>query len=527
MRDGAPSFGNPTAGDAMLVERTLAWSERRPNRPALVQEGAALSFGDLRRRVVRIAHHVRAVLDAPAAVGDPDRPAAVGLLLRHGIAMPEMVLGSALGGAAAAVFDPQWSGSELRRVVERVAPRLVFADPALAETVAAMAPGAPCVALGGGAYSFEAWVSDPAAAPLQPNDAESPFYIGLTSGTTGTPKAFVRSHRSWTATLDAACAEFPLPAGAHVLIPGRLHQSLFLWAVVETAAAGATAHLLPRFDAEAALACLADAPIVRIHGVPTMYAAMVEAASRNKRCFSGVRTVLSAGAKLAPSLRSALAQVFPEAEIIEYYGASETSFVTVARGRENPPPDSVGRPFPGVGIVIRRSDGEPAAAGETGRLCLQSAMLCSGYLGRQDGSGFRIGADGWATVGDLGRVDRDGWVYLAGREGDMVVTGGVNVYPAEVEAALARLPEVAETVVFGVADPYWGERLIAVVRWAGGAVLGREELRRRLAAELSRPKCPQQFFVTDRFPLTGGGKVAVTRLRQQVISGDPGLIEVG
>ncbi|TVR82950.1 MAG: fatty-acyl-CoA synthase [Rhodospirillales bacterium] len=524
MRDGSPSAGKPAVGDATLAERALAWAGRRPSRPALIEDGAALSFGDLARRVLRVAQNVAAVL-ASSPRSPAGRPPSVGLLLRHGIACPEMLLGSALGGAAAAVFDPAWPEAELRRVLEQVEPRLVFADPAVADTVAAMVPGTPCVALSGGAYSFETWASESPGRP-PPIAADDPFYIGFTSGTSGTPKAFVRSHRSWVATLDAALAEFPLQAGAHVLVPGRLHHSLFLWAVVESMAAGATAHLLPRFDAETALACLTEAPIARIHGVPTMYTAMVEAAGRSRRSFPGVRTVLSAGAKLAPALRQALAEVFPEAEVIEYYGASETSFVTIARDRDMPPADSVGRPFPGVELAIRHQDGTPAAACETGVLYLRSGMLCRGYLGRRDASGFRIGADGWATVGDHARIDHDGWVYLAGREGDMVVSGGLNIYPAEVEAALARLPEVTEAVVFGVPDPYWGQRLVAVVRWAGTAVLSREALRDRLSAEFSRAKCPQQVFATGRFPLTAGGKIAVARLRAQVQGGDPELIEV-
>jgi long-chain acyl-CoA synthetase len=252
-----------------------------------------------------------------------------------------------------------------------------------------------------------------------------------------------------------------------------------------------------------------------------MYMALCAAAA--DASFPRVRMVLSGGAKLSPALRSRLARMFPQAAVTEYYGASELSFVTVSRG--DCPADSVGRPFHGVRVSLRRDDGSEVSPGEIGRLHVRSTMVCSAALQPQD-SGFRM-EDGWATVGDLAWRDENGCIYLAGREGGMMISGGLNVYPAEVEAVLHALPEVAEAAVFGLPDPYWGEKVCAVIRWSGCATLTRAQLRERCSRRLDRRKCPQRFFATDHFAHTESGKIAVAALRRTLLAGNASLVEIG
>lgn len=515
----------------LIADRFLGWAERSPDKPAIVLGSRIVSYADLRDRAKQVAMRVR------AAHGDEAAPRCA-LLLTDGIDFISVFFGITMAGAAAMVLDPGWTAPKVARVLRAAPPAIVFIDPALVNVAISLPPQARPVFIRGNRGPDDlAGAPQPPGDPPTPVSPDAPFYIGFTSGTTGEPKAFIRSHRSWLASLDAAAIEFPVGEDEHVLVPGRLLHSLFLYAVVETLSAGSTAYLLPDFAADDSLGVLRRHPISRIHGVPTMYMALCASVPANER-FPAARRLLSGGAKLPATLRSKLAHVFPQAAITEYYGASELSFVTVSR--PDCPSDSVGRPFHGVEISLRRDDGSEAAVGEPGRLHVRSPMVCSpmvcspvvcspmvcsGTLRPQDDSGFRTKA-GWATVGDLAWRDQSGCIHLVGREGGMIISGGLNVYPGEVERVLQELPEVAETAVFGLPDPYWGERVCAVIRWTGSAVLTRAELRRRCSQRLDRRKCPQQFFATGAFTYTDSGKIAVAALRSTLLADKATVVEI-
>jgi long-chain acyl-CoA synthetase len=206
-----------------------------------------------------------------------------------------------------------------------------------------------------------------------------------------------------------------------------------------------------------------------------------------------------------------------------YYGASELSFVSVSHG--DCPAESIGRAFHGVEVSLRADDGSEVSPGEIGRLHVRSDMICSGFLRGEYHHQFSAG-DGWATVGDLAWRDKNGCSFLAGREDGMMISGGLNVYPAEVEAVLQALPEIAEAAVLGLPDPYWGERVCAVIRWAGSTILTRGELRERCGRCLDRRKCPQQVFAIDRFARTRSGKIALAALRRDLLAGKANLVEI-
>ncbi|WP_448190473.1 AMP-binding protein [Azospirillum sp. sgz301742] len=486
----------------------LAHAARRPDRPALWIGDAPVSFGSLADGAQRVA----------AGVGAGQR---IGLLLGNGPAFLELFLGTVLAGGVAVVLDPKWSAPQRASVLEDTPLDRLFADPALLGGQALPA-GVPLVSTDG----FAAWKAAHPPAQPAPVPADRPFLIGFTSGTTGRPKAFTRDQGSWSATLEAGWAEFGVTADDRILVPGPLVHGLGLYGAVEGLTAGACVHLLPAFDATAAADRLLEHQLTAIVAVPTMLVALGrEAAARSLR-FPDVRRVVSAGSKLSPALRDEVAAVFPAADTFEYYGASELSFVSLASSREGCPPDSVGRPFRGVDLSLRRDDGAPAAPGETGLVYVRSAMLSAGYLGGHDGAGFRIAEGGWATVGDRGWLDERGFLHLIGREGDMLISGGLNIYPAEVEAALKAAPEIEEAHVFGRPDPYWGHEVCAVLRWRGARRLDAAELRVWCRGRLDAHKCPRHFYAAAELPLTSSGKIAVATLRAWAASGDPRVEEI-
>jgi acyl-CoA synthetase (AMP-forming)/AMP-acid ligase II len=495
-----------------VTDRVLAAARTVADHPALVVGDSRTTYGMLASRIAAIAAQLPVSGDdAPSAAGS-----ATGLLIGNQPVFLELFLAAAASGRCAAVFDPAWPAARLAQAVRDTAPAHLLFDPALAPRLVDIDPTVRAVAIpladGAGCDATE-----PAAAS-DAGEASRAFLIGFTSGSSGAPKAYVRSHGSWVASLAAAAREFPLAREDRVLVAGPLAHSLFLHAALETLSAGATLELLPCFDASAVLARITSGSITRFYGVPTMYAALLDAANTADTRTTSLRAIISAGAKLAPPVRSALAALCPNAEIIEYYGASELSFVSIARSTEIPPAESVGRPFSGVAVSVRLPDGRIAAPGEYGTIHVNSDLCCDGYLKTYDGLGFRAG-NGWATVGDQGYQDRDGWLYLTGREDDMLISGGSNVYPSEVEAVLRALPEVAEAVAIGLEDPYWGQRLCAVVRWREGRGLNDAGLRRACLAQLEPHKVPRQFYRATVLPQTSSGKIARHELRRRIAAG--------
>jgi acyl-CoA synthetase (AMP-forming)/AMP-acid ligase II len=480
--------------DRAITDPVWRQAAAAADRTALILGDRVLSYGRLTAAADAVAAALRPRLAGRLAPR-------VALVHADKADLVVALLGAWRAGAVACPIDPALPTAPRQRLLAELAPDLLLkgADPPTLP--AAPASSAPAS-------------SAPASSTPPAVGAAEPFLISFTAGSTGRPKGVLRSHGSWLASLAAARREFPLACDETVLIPGPLVHSLFLFALIETLAAGATARLMPRFTAAAALADLAVRPVSRMVGVPTMYAALADAAPAGAR-LPQPRMLVSAGAKLAPAVAGALRRLCPAARLVEYYGASELSFVTLADGAEGCPAGSVGRPFAGVEIAVRRADGGPAAPGAVGEVWVRSRMLAEGYVSG-DG-GWRTDAGGWATVGDLGRQDADGWLHLAGRADGMLVSGGRNLYPAEVEQVLAACPAVAEAVVLGLPDPYWGERLVAVVRWRPGHALALDRLRAHCRAHLAPYACPKQVFVAEAIPMTATGKPALARLRRALL----------
>ncbi|MEO0407218.1 MAG: AMP-binding protein, partial [Cyanobacteria bacterium P01_A01_bin.135] len=423
--------------------------------------------------------------------------------------------GTAFAGGLSLVLSPRWSLTQLRQVLTAHHSDLLLGEAGLIDALRdSMGPGTRALAL----PMLPGWrlPSDaPTAAVTATHDSGRPFYACFTSGTTGQPKGVVKTHRSWVAGLAASRIEFGITASDQVLVPGSLSHSLSLYAAVEVLAAGATLHLLNRATGAAAVARLQQYPVTVIVAVPTLLHQLTLDAPDP---FPGVRLVIAGGAKLTEKVTHRLRQIFPKAQIVEYYGASELGFVSVRW--EGMPASSVGRAFEGVALSVRRQDGSAAAVGETGWVCIRSELMCAGYLDQPQNQNQRQGfryLNGWGTVGDRGWLDAQGYLYLAGRQ-EMLVCAGVNVYPAEVEAALLKLPEVAAALVLGVSDDCRGDVIHAVVVWQGNPV-DRRTLRQRLRPHLPRYACPRRVYALEALPLTPSGKVARAEVAAQLQRG--------
>lgn len=489
MGPGHPSPTSDFTGADNLARPFALAAGRRPDHPALLFDDAAVSYAALLDQVRRTGAGVSALRTG----GEPPR---VALSLGNRAELPALFFGIVAAGGIVGLFDPKWNAAQTAAALDVFRPDLHLTAKTAAAWVAAQ----------------QADWTIPAV------DPKTPFLVGFTSGTTGRPKAFIRNQGSWLATLEASRVEFGIGPDDVVLVPGPLVHGLGLYGAVEGLSAGATIRVQPKFDAADAAGQLADCGVTTLVLVPTMLVGILDAAERDGRRFPALRRVVCSGAKLAPAVHDRLAALCPDAAVLEYYGASELSFVSLRSTGEGAPADSVGRPFHGVELSLRDDDGNPVERGRPGTVWVRSGMLSDGYLGTADGAGYRE-RNGWGTVGDYGWIDGDGWLRLAGRAGDMVITGGLNVYPAEVESVLRAHPAVAEAVVFGLPDPYWGDALSAVIWWRGSGRASLAELRSWCQARLEAYKAPRHIFAAADMPLTGSGKIARSDVRERAKAG--------
>ncbi len=454
----------------LVTDGLFTAAERTPDAPAIVFNDTIISYAVFAQRVLAVAAGV-----------DAKRARRVAVSLHNHPALLDIFFGAIHAGAVFVLFEPRWPQETFDLMVKAHAPHLLFTD----------------------VDAVNEWrdAQDHTRAILSQPMPDMPFLIGFTSGTTGIPKAFIRNHATWTSSFAASVKEYGISHQTRMLVPGPLSHGLSLYAAVETLNAGGMVFFESRFDSDRMMALACGGDVNSIAAAPTVLDLMLDAHPRQSS--EAVRTIITAGAKLPAKLRTRLGRAFPKAEIVEYYGASELSFVSIAKESEGCPIESVGRAFSGVTVKIARDDGSAAEVGEIGIVWVQSEMISSGHVGETDGTGFRM-QNGWATVGDRGSLDARGFLTLVGREGDMIISGGLNVYPQEVDAVLANAPEVAEAFVLGEADERWGQVVTAVI---AGETAELSALKKHCSEHLASYKHPRRWYKIPAFAHTASGKI--------------------
>jgi long-chain acyl-CoA synthetase len=339
-------------------------------------------------------------------------------------------------------------------------------------------------------------------------DPSDTAVILYTSGTTGTPKGAELTHANLMRNADASIALFGFDQDTVVLGSLPLFHSFGQTCTLNAAMkAGAAVSLLPRFDAGKALEIIQRDRVNVFQGVPTMYGALLNQPERESYDTSSLRLAVSGGASLPVELLRGFEETFA-CKILEGYGLSETSPVASFNHPDKErKPGSIGTPIGGVEMKLVDGDRRDVAPGEVGEIAIRGHNVMKGYLGRPDATAEAISEDGWFHSGDLARMDEDGYFFIVDRKKDMIIRGGFNIYPRELEEVLYEHPAVREAAVVGIPHASLGEEVGAAVSLKPGLEATAEELRDFVKAQVAAYKYPRKIWFLDELPKTATGKI--------------------
>ena len=480
-----------------LFDRSLAG---RRDEPALEWQGEVLTFGEVDGRANRMAREL-----ASRGLSRGDRLA---VYLSNRPELVDLYLACTRLGVIYLPVNVLYREREIDHILRDAAPRAIVADGLPPATEPVVVWDVAGLVAGAGARSPAALGGE--APPL---DADSPAALIYTSGTTGTAKGAILHHRNFSANARAIVEAWRITDADRLLLAlplfhvHGLGNGLHGWL-----ASGPRLRLLERFDHRTAAGELIDFQATVFFGVPTMYVRLLEVDAANaRRIGRAMRLFVSGSAPLPAPVFEAFRERFGHA-ILERYGMTET-LMTLGNPYEGERRvGSVGRPFPGVSVRIVDQDGRDVASGETGELWVQSDTVCAGYWGRADATVAAF-ADGWFRTGDLAVCATDGYYTLRGRQSDLIISGGFNIYPREIEDVLLAEDGVADAAVVGVPDPVRGERPVAfIVPAHPGRPPDIAALESACRRQLASFKVPRAFVSVDRLPQTALGKVQKHRL---------------
>ena len=499
------------------------WEKQRP-------DAIALTFGDSHRTWAELAQRVRRAAAALRAAGLAPGDRIAVLDLNHPSCL-ELTLACAQIGTANAVVNFRLAAPEIAYVINDAKARLLFVGPEFAGAAEKLRDHLPAIErvirVGGADDEYEAWLAahepDRRVHPAAPGDCFVQLY---TSGTTGFPKGAMLTHRGMLAHSRnvAAKQDFGPDSRVQVAMPlfhvGGTSYSLMAISL------GAPIFIMRMPDPAAALAMLENDRITHTFLVPALLAVINQVPGAADRDYSALKA-LSYGASPMPLpvMRASL-KLFPGV-LQQIYGMTEQSGAVSVLGPEDHADPAVthrlvsaGKAISGVEIEIRdAANGKPVATGERGEVWVRSEQVMGGYWGKPDATAATITEDGWLRSGDGGYLDADGYLYITDRIKDMIISGGENIYPAEIERVLAEHPQIQDVAVIGVPDERWGEVPKAVVVAAPGATIDTEQLLAWCRERLASFKCPKTVDVVAELPRNPTGKILKKELRKPYWAG--------
>ena len=481
-----------------------------PDRPAISQQGTATSYAELNRTANRVA---------TALIGLGIQPGEhIGLYAPNSGDWIAFYFGVLKAGAVPVTLSSQLSRAELSLLLGHSQPRMVFTSTeklghlddfrtsGLIEKV---------ICPGGDLDMNQLAERGAAAFRALDRDREDTAAILYTGGTTGTPKGVLLSHENINTSIqNVVFTERSTPEDRALCFLPFNHVFGQMHIMNATMLSGGCLEMLPAFDMDRVLWLLAAGNVTKLFAVPTIYTRLLGLDGLKQR-LGRVRYCFSAAASMAAeTVRQWKEQT--GLAIYEGYGMTEAAPVVTYNHYFRHVIGSVGTAAPGVEIQIRDQHGHRLEQSREGEICVRGRNIMTGYLNNPAGTRAAFWDDGWFRSGDIGRFDEDDYLFIVDRLKDMIITGGENVYPKEVEDVLYARPEIEECAIIGLPDSEWGERVTAFIVARQGANLDPQALKAFLKSRISSFKVPKEFRVVRELPKSPAGKILKRQLRDAV-----------
>lgn len=485
-------------------------AERFPRKPAILWEDQSLSFRELDQAANQFAH---ALISKGFTKG-----AKVGILSRNRTEYAIAFFGAARSGAVLVNVSVLYAAEELGYVLGKADVQFLFYEDKFAEKVDAIRNALPklegIVAIGNNEFS-DFYSKASTEYPDVEIDEDDPFCMTYTGGTTGKPKGVLVSHRNRAITAHTVMVEEAIDERDVVAIVTPLFHVAALNIMFQPAMlAGATTALLTKWSAEDFAAMAKSNGVTAAFMVPTQVSMVVSDPNFDASNFSQWRKLSFAGAPMPDWVQREMIKLLPEVQMTQIYGQSEMGVLTALphwqlRGKLG----TVGRQAYNVDVAVIDGEGRPVAPGEIGEIVSRGENVMLEYYNEPEQTAA-FWKHGWAHTGDVGTVDEDGFITLVDRSKDMIISGGENIYPKEIENAIYEYEAVAECAVFGVPDDKWGEVPVALVLLKANGVATEEDLIEHCASRLARFKRPRFVKFVNDFPKTPIGKIQKNILRE-------------
>lgn len=504
-----------------LAKAARVW----PDQPAITCASGTLSWSALNRRVRALATVLRA-----RGLGPGDRLAYLGF--NSHISM-ECLFAAPLIGAAAVPVNFRLSERELIETLTDCRPKAIVVDTTHRDMLANCLSACPSIETvlcesepSSNMMALETALSDAGPAPdFEPltSGGEDMLVMFYTGGTTGQPKGVMLSHTNIYSNAMGILANWDVKPLEPYSLTGPLFHSAGGARIYGAAMIGTHTVLMPKFDIGTLLEMIETHRVAIAQFVPTMISMMLDHHDFGTRDTSSLKLITYGAAPMPPELLARVMTALPNVQFAQAFGMTEASpivtFLNPDEHRSETADDlrrlnSVGRPAPFVDLRIVGEDGTEAAEGVTGEIYVRGPNIMLGYWGKPDATA-EVLRDGWYRTGDAGYLDHEGYLHLAGRFKDMIITGGENVYPIEVERVLGSHPDVAAAAVIGTPDEKWGERVHAVVVPKAGVTPVAGDIVAYCRARLAHYKCPSIVsFSHEPLPLTKVNKIDKQALRR-------------
>ena len=481
-----------------------------PDHPAVIQGGQTVTYAQLDRRAGRMA---TALAGLGLAAGDR-----IALCAPNSVEWLYVYFAALKLGAVAVTLSNHLSPKELALLVGHARPKAIYSDPAHHSTLQELRSAADINwIIGPGGDQEPATLMTEASPPMISvvREREDLACVLYTGGTTGTPKGVMLSHENINTAIHNVVRMEGSTEDDRVLcflpfnhVFGQMHI------MNATVLSAGCLVLLPGFNQDEALAAIAEHGVTKLYAVPTVYVRLLQLPDLKAR-LGKVRYCFSAAASLAREHVLRWHEATGLA-IHEAYGMTETASMVTFNHHRRHLVGSVGEPVGTTEVSIRDEKGAPLPVGQSGEICIRGRNVMQGYLDNPTDTEGTFYGD-WLRSGDVGYLDEDGYLFIVDRLKDMIITGGENVYPREVEEVLFESSQIAECSVIGMPDLEYGERVVAVCVPAPGKSIDPVGLRAYLKTKLSGFKVPKEFIIKDELPKTAAGKIFKLQIKKELI----------